>query len=226
MKKTESKVVAKAKKLSVVNEIGDRIEKVKQINLVRCEDNLMRPPWAAYDPLLSAYYGTEWGMPITDERQLFERLSLEAFQAGLSWATIFRKRDTFRLAFAQFNPDKVAKFTEKDVQRLMADPGIVRHQAKVLATINNAAATIELRKDGGLSDFIWSFKPAVTPTPKTMADVPSDSPESIALSKALRKRGFAFVGPTTIFALMESIGMIDTHLVESHRRGSSGIWPA
>ncbi|HEY1228529.1 MAG TPA: DNA-3-methyladenine glycosylase I [Ramlibacter sp.] len=186
----------------------------------------MRPPWAATDPLLREYYDCEWGMPVRDERGLFERLSLEAFQSGLSWVTILRKREAFRAAFDDFAPDRVARFTEQDVERLMADTGIVRNRAKILATIGNARATIALREDGGLGPFIWSFQPARTPRPRTLADIPTSSPESIALSKALRKRGFAFVGPTTMFALMEAVGIVDTHLLDSHRRGSSGVWPA
>lgn len=196
------------------------------MSAVRCEDGLMRPPWAAQDPLLREYYDNEWGMPVRDERSLFERLSLEAFQSGLSWVTILRKRGNFRAAFRDFDPDRVARFRDKDIARLMADEGIVRNRAKIEATIGNAAATIALRKDDGLVDFVWSFKPAKTPAPTTMKQVPTSSPESIALSKALRKRGFSFVGPTTMFALMEAVGIVDTHLVDSHRRGTSGVWAA
>ncbi|MGJ9402756.1 DNA-3-methyladenine glycosylase I [Arthrobacter sp. KK5.5] len=189
------------------------------------EDGLARPPWASVDPMLREYYDTEWGLPVRDERGLYERISLEAFQAGLSWATILRKREAFRAAFDGFDPDSVAAYGEDDVARLMADAGIVRNRAKILAAIANARATIELRSDGGLVEFVWSFGPAETPRPATFADVPTTSPESIALSKALRKRGFSFVGPTTMFALMEAIGIVDTHLLDSHRRGSSGVWP-
>jgi DNA-3-methyladenine glycosylase I len=188
-------------------------------------DGLARPAWAASDPLLREYYDTEWGMPVRDEHGLYERISLEAFQAGLSWATILRKRPAFRAAFKEFDPESVAAFTEADVERLMRDPGIVRNRAKIRAAITNAGATLALRNDGGLARFIWSFQPAATPRPATLAEIPSRSPESEALSKALRKKGFVFVGPTTMQALMEAIGMIDTHLVGSHRRGSSGIWP-
>jgi DNA-3-methyladenine glycosylase I len=170
------------------------------------------------------YYDTEWGLPVRDEQGLFERISLEAFQAGLSWATILRKRPAFREAFDGFDPDRVAQYGEKDVARLMDDAGIVRNRAKILATITNANATIRLREKGGLVDFVWSFQPEETPAPRTIAEVPTQSAESLALSKALRKEGFAFVGPTTMFALMEAIGIIDTHLVDSHRRGSSGVW--
>lgn len=189
-----------------------------------CEDGLKRPAWASTDPLMRDYYDTEWGMPIRDEQGLFERLSLEAFQSGLSWATILRKRPAFRAAFADFRPEAVAAFTEDDVERLLHDAGIVRNRQKIVATIGNARATIALRQDGGLVDFIWSYQPERTPEPRSYADVPTKSDESLALSKALRKVGFSFVGPTTMYALMEAVGIVDTHLVDSHRRGSSGVW--
>ena len=192
--------------------------------LVTGDDGLARPAWAAADPMLREYYDTEWGMPVHDERGVFERLSLEAFQSGLSWRTILAKRPAFRAAFAGFDPDVVAAFGDDDVERLMADAGIVRNRAKITATITNANATIALRDDGGLADLVWSFKPDATPAPRTIADVPTTSEASVALSKALRKRGFAFVGPTTMHALMEALGIVDTHLVGSHRRGTSGVW--
>lgn len=193
---------------------------------VACDDGLARPVWASVDPQLREYYDTEWGMPVRDEHGLFERISLEAFQSGLSWATILRKRENFRTAFNHFDPEAVAAFTQSDVERLLLDAGIIRNRAKIRATIANAQATIRLRDDGGLVDFVWSFQPQQTPRPRTMTEVPTTSPESLALSKALKKRGFSFVGPTTMFALMEAIGIIDTHLLGSHRRGTSGIWPA
>lgn len=190
------------------------------------DDGLARPPWAATDPLLRGYYDTEWGLPVTDERGVFERLSLEAFQAGLSWATILRKRPAFRAAFAGFDPEVVAAFADADRARLLGDATIVRHRAKIDATITNAAATLALREHGGLAGLVWSFQPETTPAPRTAEEVPTRSPESLALSRALRERGFTFVGPTTMFALMEAIGVVDTHLVSSHRRGSSGVWAA
>ena len=192
---------------------------------VLCDDGLVRTPWAASDPLLREYYDTEWGMPVRDERGLFERLALEGFQSGLSWITILRKRDAFRAAFRNFVPETIAKFDDKDVTRLLADPAIIRNRAKILATIKNAAATIALRAEGGLVDFIWSFQPKETPMPTTVAEVPTVSDASIALSEALKKKGFSFVGPVTMHALMEATGMIDTHLVGSYRRGCSGVWP-
>jgi DNA-3-methyladenine glycosylase I len=190
------------------------------------DDGRARPAWASSDPMLRDYYDTEWGMPVRDEQGLYERISLEAFQAGLSWATILRKRPAFREAFDGFDPERVARYGETEVERLMADAGIVRNRAKILAAITNANATIRLRDQGGLAEFVWSFQPETTPAPKTVADIPTTSAESIALSKALRKEGFAFVGPTTMHALMEAVGIIDTHLLGSHRRGSSGVWPS
>ncbi len=191
---------------------------------VRGEDGLLRPSWAATDPLMRDYYDSEWGMPVRDERGMFERISLEAFQSGLSWATILRKRPAFRAAFDHFEPDLVAAYGDADVERLMSDAGIVRNRRKIEATITNARATVGLRADGGLVDLVWSFRPEATPTPTSYDEVPTSSPESLALSKALRSRGFTFVGPTTMYALMEAVGIVDTHLLDSHRRGSSGVW--
>jgi DNA-3-methyladenine glycosylase I len=194
--------------------------------LVVGDDGLARPAWASTDPLLREYYDTEWGMPVRDERGVFERLSLEAFQSGLSWATILRKRPAFRAAFHGFDPDRVARYDDGDVARLLADAGIVRNRAKVLATVTNARATVALRDhpDGDLAALVWSFRPAQTPRPRTQAEVPTTSPESLALSRALRRHGFTFVGPTTMFALMEALGIVDTHVLGSHRRGTSGVW--
>jgi len=196
----------------------------EETGIIIGQDGLARPLWAASDPLMQAYYDHEWGMPVQDEQGMYERISLEAFQAGLSWATILRKRDAFRKAFLDFHPESVAAFTDTDVERLMLDAGIVRNRLKIQAAITNAKATIALRAEGGLVDFVWSFKPETTPAPRSYAEIPTTSPESIALSKALRKKGFAFVGPTTMYALMEAVGIIDTHLVDSHRRGTSGVW--
>ncbi len=192
--------------------------------LVRGPDGLVRPAWAAADDLLRRYYDTEWGLPVTDERGVFERLSLEAFQSGLSWATILRKRSAFRAAFAGFEPEVVAGFGAADLQRLLGDAGIIRNRAKIEATIANAGATVQLREDGGLAELVWSYRPERTPVPTVPAEVPTTSTESVALAKDLRRRGFRFVGPTTMFALMEAIGLVDTHLVGSHRRGCSGLW--
>jgi len=177
------------------------------------------------DPLMREYYDTELGMPVRDERGMFERLTLEAFQAGLSWATILRKRPAFRAAFHGFDPERVARYTEADVGRLMADAGIVRNRAKILATIANADAAVRLRGSGGLVGLVWSFQPGSTLEPRTLDEIPTRSPESLALSKALRTAGFTFVGPTNMYALMKAVGIIDAHLMGSHRRGTSGVWP-
>ncbi len=183
------------------------------------EDGLRRCPWALTHPLNQHYHDTEWGVPVRGEQPLFERIMLEAFQSGLSWLTILRKREAFREAFAHFVPETVAAFTDDDIARLMDDARIVRNRAKILASITNARAVLDLRADVGLDGFIWSFAPETTPSPVAPAEVPTTSAESIALSKALKKRGFVFVGPTTAHALMEAVGMIDTHLVGCFRRG-------
>lgn len=200
------------------------MEPANETGVVIGDDGLARPPWAATDPLLAEYYDTEWGMPVRSETGVFERLSLEAFQSGLSWATILRKRPAFRTAFSGFEPETVARFDDTDVRRLLGDAGIVRNERKIRATIANARATLDLRDEGGLADFVWSYRRDTSPAPRTMADLPTTSPESIAMSKALKKRGFAFVGPTTMYALMSAIGIVDLHLVASHRRGSSGVF--
>jgi len=196
---------------------------VRPDGLVLCEDGLARPPWAAVDPMLRDYYDTEWGVPVRDEQGLYERITLEAFQSGLSWATILRKRPAFRDVFAGFDPEVVAGFGEADVERLLGDARIVRNRAKVLAAITNARATVALRERGGLADLVWSFRPEQALAPRTVAEIPTRSDESVALAKALRSEGFAFVGPTTMFALMEAAGLVDTHVVGSHRRGTAGL---
>ena len=181
----------------------------------RGDDRVARCPWALGDPLLRDYHDTEWGEPVRDESGVYERITLEGFQAGLSWLTILRKRPAFRTAFHDFDPEVVARYGEADLARLMTYPGIVRNRAKIEAARTNARATIALRADGGLAAFVWSYAPV--PTPKPVSATVSD--ESIALSKALRKRGFAFVGPTTMYALMEAIGLFDPHVIGCHRRG-------
>lgn len=188
------------------------------------EDGLARTPWAYGDPLLLSYYDTEWGMPVRDESGMFERLSLEGFQAGLSWLTILKKRERFREVFKGFDAETVAGFGESEIESLLDDPGIIRHRGKIEACIGNARATLAMREEGGLGDFIWTFRPETTPRPRTLREMPTKSPESLALSKALKKKGFRFVGPTTMFALMEAVGMVDTHVLGSHRRGTSGVW--
>jgi DNA-3-methyladenine glycosylase I len=167
------------------------------------------------DPLYERYHDEEWGRPVRDERGLYERLSLEAFQSGLSWLTILRKRDAFRAAFANFEPDAVARFGDDDVERLLSDAGIVRNRAKIEATIANAKATVALREDGPtLPELVWErYRPPPRATPpQTFADVPSQTPETKALAKELKRRGFRFVGPTTLYALMQACGVVDDHL--------------
>jgi DNA-3-methyladenine glycosylase I len=167
------------------------------------------------DPLYERYHDEEWGRPVHDERGLFERMSLEAFQSGLSWLTILRKRENFRAAFANFEPDAVARFGDRDVERLLADAGIVRNRAKIEATIANAKATVALREDGPtLSELVWErYRPPAPATPpETFAEVPSQTPETVALAKELKRRGFRFVGPTTLYALMQACGVVNDHL--------------
>ena len=193
-------------------------------DLVIGEDGLARPVWAASDPLLREYYDHEWGVPVRDETGVFERVTLEAFQSGLSWRTVLAKRPAFREVFHGFDPEAVAAMDERDVERLMGDARIIRNRRKIEAAVTNARATVDLRADGGLAELVWSFMPSSTPRPERFADVPTTSDESRALSRELKRRGFVFVGPTTMYALMEAIGMVDTHLVGSHRRGTSGGW--
>ena len=183
------------------------------------EDGVARCPWASAPGTMRDYHDTEWGVPVRGEGGLFERMCLEGFQAGLSWSTILNKRDRFREVFHGFDVDRVAKLTDRDLERLMTDTGIVRNRAKIEATRKNAVATIALRDDGGLEAFVEQFRPEQDPEPHVPAEVPTTSTESVALSKALRKRGFGFVGPTTMHALMEATGLVDTHLVGCHRRG-------
>ena len=185
------------------------------------DDGVARCPWGAGDLVNRAYHDAEWGMRVYGEAAHLERLTLEAFQSGLSWLTILNKRDHFRAAFAGFDADTVAAYDERDVERLMADAGIVRNRRKVDAAIANARATVALREQGGLEELIWSFRPEPGPAPRTTADVPTTSPESLALSKALKTAGFAHVGPTTMYALMEAIGLVDDHLEGCHRRGAA-----
>lgn len=168
--------------------------------------------WPTTDPLDIAYHHEEWGRPKTDERGLYEKLVLEGFQSGLSWATILRKREGFRRAFAGFGPDAVAAFGPADVERLVADAAIVRHQGKIEAAIANARATVALREDGGLPALVWAHRPEPGPAPRAFADVPAQTEASRALAQALRARGFSFVGPTTMYALMQACGLVNDHL--------------
>ncbi|ESR27355.1 DNA-3-methyladenine glycosylase I [Lutibaculum baratangense] len=174
-------------------------------------------PWHGGDPLYRAYHDEEWGRPVKDDRRLFEKLCLEGFQAGLSWLTILRKRENFRRAFEGFDIERVASFGEAEVRRLLADQGIVRHEGKIRSTINNAQRTLSLvAEEGSLAGFVWAHEPAPATRPthvtrQTLAEM-TTSPESVALSKALKKRGFTFVGPTTVYAFMQSMGLVNDHL--------------
>jgi len=158
------------------------------------------------------YHDTEWGRPLRDSAALFERISLEAFQSGLSWLIILRKRENFRRAFHGFDVDRVARYTKRDIDRLMADTGIVRNRAKVEATIANAHATADLDVD--LGELLWSFAPPSRPRPADLSQVPAVTPESTAMAKELKRRGFRFVGPTTAYALMQAAGMVDDHTAD------------
>ena len=171
--------------------------------------------WSSADPAYAAYHDLEWGRPVTDERGLYERLCLEGFQSGLSWLTILRKRPAFRAAFADFDPDAVAEFGPRKVERLLADAGIVRHRGKIEAAIANARATLALRGAGTpLPELVWSHRPADGRAPRTAADWRSTTPESLALSKRLRAAGFRFVGPTTVYATMQACGVVNDHLAD------------
>jgi DNA-3-methyladenine glycosylase I len=173
--------------------------------------------WPTSDPLYIEYHDREWGRPDVDERSLYEKLVLEGFQSGLSWVTILRKRPGFRAAFADFDPEAVAEFGDDDVARLMGDAGIVRNRRKIEAAIVNARATVALRDDGGLSRLVWGHRLASEPTrpaPHSMAELPAQTPESKTLAKELKRRGFVFVGPTTMYALMQACGIVNDHLAE------------
>jgi DNA-3-methyladenine glycosylase I len=173
-------------------------------------DGRPRCAWALSAPEYVSYHDEEWGRPVRDDDALFERLCLEAFQSGLSWLTILRKRENFRAAFAGFEIARVAEFSDGDVERLLADAGIVRNRAKILAAIANARAARAL--DAGLGELIWSFAPAPRPRPVSRHDVPATTPESKALARELKRRGFAFLGPTTVYAAMQACGLVDDHL--------------
>lgn len=215
--------------------------------LVACEDGLVRPSWAATDPLLRGYYDTEWGKPVTSEQGVFERLVLESFQSGLSWSTILKKREAFRCAFASFVPEAVAAFTDQDRERLMQDAGIVRNKRKIDAAITNAQAVIALRaalaveadahragrmgeaplahvlRPGQsyprhLGELVWLYQPSHQPRPKNAGEVPVQTEESRALSLELKRRGFVFVGPVTALALMSAIGITNTDIIGTWKR--------
>ena len=185
-------------------------------------DDLPRCPWGVDPPEYRRYHDEEWGRPVLDDRPIYEKLCLEGFQAGLSWLTILRKREGFRRAFAGFDPATVARFGPDDVARLLGDAAIVRHRGKIEATIANARATLDVQQqEGSLAALVWRFEPAPgRPAPAAMADLPATTPESVALSRELRRRGFRFVGPTTVYAAMQSLGVVDDHLVDCHVRAA------
>ena len=190
--------------------------------LRRCEDGLVRCAWCGEDPLYVRYHDREWGFPVADDRRLFEKLCLEGFQAGLSWLTILRKRESFRAAFHGFDFARVARFGAKEVARLLKDAGIVRHRGKIESTVNNARRTLEaIDGSGSLAALVWSFEPAAADRPRrvtwpvllTMAKTPA----SIALGRELRRRGWSFVGPTTAYAFMQAMGLVNDHIVGCER---------
>jgi DNA-3-methyladenine glycosylase I len=186
------------------------------------EDGLARCRWADSAPEYRAYHDTEWGFPVTEDRRLFEKLSLEGFQAGLSWLTILRKREAFRLAFDGFDYARVARFGEKDVERLLADAAIVRHRGKIEAVINNAARAVELvESEGSIARFVWGFEPDTHPAQVRWGEVASTTSESAALARELKRRGWRFVGPTTVYAFMQAMGLVNDHVTGCHVRDAA-----
>ena len=183
-------------------------------------DGRARCAWGASTPEYERYHDEEWGRPVGDDTRVFEKVCLEGFQSGLSWLTILRKRDGFRRAFAAFDPTEVARFNDADVQRLLQDASIVRHRQKILATIGNARATVALREEGiSLAGLVWQYEPSPRRDPAlALGDLASSTPESVALSAQLRKHGFRFVGPTTVYAAMQSLGVVNDHLHDCHFR--------
>jgi DNA-3-methyladenine glycosylase I len=188
--------------------------------VVRGSDGVRRCFWGASTPDYVAYHDDEWGRPVVDDIRLFEKISLEGFQSGLSWLTILRKRDGFRSAFAGFDPTRVARYGERDVTRLLGDAGIIRHRGKIEATIANARATLDVQAArGSLAALVWSYEPRRRAAPRVIGDIPSSSPESVALAKELKAFGFRFVGPTTAYAAMQAVGVVNDHLVGCVARG-------
>ena len=176
-------------------------------------DGRRRCWWPGEDPLYVAYHDDEWGRPVHDDRRLFEKLCLEGFQSGLSWLTILRKRDNFRQAFAGFEAGRVADFDGQDVERLLADAGIVRHRGKIEAAIDNAGRALDLVDEfGSLDAYVWSWRPADHRRPASIADIPATSPEATAMAKDLKRRGWRFVGPTTVYAFFQAMGLVNDHL--------------
>jgi DNA-3-methyladenine glycosylase I len=198
----------------------------RDTGLRTAEDGLARCRWCQASAAYRHYHDHEWGFPVIDDRRLFEKLCLEGFQAGLSWLTILNKREAFRAGFANFNAEHIARFKEADVARLLADAGIVRHRGKIESTINNARRVIELRRDeGSLAAYAWRFEPNARSRPKklTMAALKAmtTSPESTAMSKDLKRRGWSFVGPTTVYAFMQAMGLVNDHVEGCHVRAAA-----
>ena len=194
------------------------------------DDGAARCRWCQASPAYQHYHDHEWGFPVGDDRRLFEKLCLEGFQAGLSWLTILNKREAFRAAFANFDAEPIARFKEADVARLLADAGIVRHRGKIESTINNAKRVLELRREfGSLAAYAWRFEPAPGSRPKRVTPAAlkalTTSPESIAMSKDLKKRGWSFVGPTTVYAFMQAMGLVNDHLEGCHVRARAAAAP-
>lgn len=185
------------------------------------DDGKARCPWGVATPEYALYHDSEWGVPVYEEQALYERIMLEAFQSGLSWLTILRKREGMRAAFQGFDPDKVALFGDDAIERLMNDSRIIRNRQKVNAAITNARAVVALREGEGLRELVWQHQPASQAPPRTVHDVPATTPESIALAKSLKRAGFVFVGPTTAYAMMQATGMVNDHLEGCHCRNSS-----
>jgi DNA-3-methyladenine glycosylase I len=196
------------------------------VTTTRGSDGIRRCGWCTASPEYEAYHDDEWGRPTTDDLRIYEKLCLEGFQSGLSWLTILRKRDGFRRAFADFDPTTVASLTDRDVERLLQDVGIVRHRGKIEATIANARGTLAVQDDrGSLAALLWSFEPPRRgrPVPARLGDVPSTTPESKALSKELRRYGFRFIGPTTAYAAMQALGVVNDHLKSCHARAACDV---
>ena len=186
-------------------------------------DGAMRCRWCESTSVYQNYHDSEWGFPVTDDRRLFEKLCLEGFQSGLSWLTILNKREAFRKGFAQFDAQRVARFGAKDVERLLGDAGIVRHRGKIESTINNAKRVLELRQEfGSLAAYAWRYEPEASSRPRRLTldalRAMSTSPESVAMSKDLKKRGWSFVGPTTVYAFMQAMGLVNDHIEGCHAR--------
>jgi DNA-3-methyladenine glycosylase I len=205
----------------------------KHSALVVGKDDMSRCSWCEGDSEYIRYHDEEWGRPVIDDRLIFEKICLEGFQSGLSWLTILRKRPAFRIAFKNFEPELVAKFNKRDIERLMSNAGIVRHRGKIEATIQNAKASLQMQYEGiSLAKFFWSFCPEnqsmvsskrPSKAPKTQRDIQSKTPESQAMSQALRKLGFKFVGETTMYAAMQSLGVVNDHYLACHRRETCDV---